>query len=132
MKPNSNRICTSAGLVLAVLTSTLIASPYAEAETSFSPKGLYDAARSYEQSDPATAIRLYNDSAAAGYLPAQLLLAGLHRSGIAGVEKNCKRAIYWYELAEEQGSLEAIGGSSEYICRRDWRMLLPSVGGNLV
>ncbi|TCG04920.1 hypothetical protein BZM27_37480 [Paraburkholderia steynii] len=97
----------AAGFALIAFTSGLVTSPQAKADTPFSPKGLYETARSYEQSDPATAVRMYNDSSSAGYLPAQLLLAGMHRSGIAGVEKNCKKAIYWYELAEEQGSLEA-------------------------
>jgi len=77
------------------------------AEDYFSPKSLYDAARLQERSNPAEAIALYNSSARGGYVPAQLLLAGMHRSGMAGVEKSCLKSIYWYERAIELDSLEA-------------------------
>lgn len=90
-----------------LIVIALVAAHAKAAESSSSPKALFEAARLQEQSEPAKAISLYKSSAEGGYLPAQFLLAGLYRYGIGGLEKSCKKAIYWYERAEEQGSDEA-------------------------
>lgn len=94
--------------VLAIFT--LLLAQTAGAEGFFSPKSLYDTAKSQERSNPSEAISLYNSSAKGGYLPAQLLLADLHRFGIAGVDQSCQKSIYWYERAAEQGSADALVG----------------------
>jgi len=86
---------------------TLLLAQTVGAEDYFSPKSLYEAAKSQERSNPSEAVSLYNSSAKGGYLPAQLLVAGLHRSGIGGVEQNCQKSIYWYERAAEQDSADA-------------------------
>lgn len=85
----------------------LLISNLAMAEDYFTPKSLYDSAKSQERSNPTGAIALYQSSAKGGYLPAQLLVGGLHRSGIGGVERSCQKSIYWYERAAEQDSVEA-------------------------
>lgn len=89
-------------------TAALLLAQTAGAEDYFSPKSLYEAAKSQERSNPSEAVSLYNSSAKGGYLPAQLLVAGLHRSGIGGVEQSCQKSIYWYERAAEQDSTDAI------------------------
>ena len=86
----------------------LLLAQTAGADGLFSPKSLYDTAKSQERTNLREAITLYNSSAKGGYLPAQLLLAGLHRSGIAGVEQSCQKSIYWYERAAEQDSVDAV------------------------
>lgn len=86
---------------------SIVVSSTVGAEIYFSPKSLFETAKSYEQTDQVKAISLYKNSAEGGYLPAQALLAGMYRFGIGGVKTSCKAAIYWYERAEEQGSLEA-------------------------
>lgn len=93
-----------------LIALTIVASSTAGAQDVFSPKALFDTARSLERTDKAQAISLYENSAKGGYVPAQLMVANLYQFGIGGVTPNCKTALYWYERADEQGSAEASAG----------------------